>query len=508
MAQWDAGYVTDTAYVHDFCQFQTPAILSIAALAKGVAAPGSRSEPITYCDLGCGQGFTANLIAAANPQAEIFAADFNPSHIAGARNLARAAAIKNVVFREADFAELLDDASLPDFDIIALHGVYSGISPENRRRIITFLRQRLRPGGLAYISYDAMPGWAAMAPLRRVLVQHAASSGSRSEAALQHAFAFANQLKEVNARFYLVYPHVSAQMERFKSLPPSYLAHELLTRHWQAFSFADVAEELVEAKLTYLGSAYLVDHVDRVNLTEEQQAFLAQIPDPLLAETTRDMIIGRQFRRDMFVKGITPLPQPLIRERWLATRLVLSIPDEEVDLTFDTPLGKLQLRPDIYKPMLEILAKGPTTVRELTELLPEPRPGWVSLSDAIKVLIGRGQVQPAPTDGQPDRVAATNAFNNAVLAQANSSRELGYLASPVTGGGIRVDHLTQLYLLALQRGVTDPAGAIRTLAMARSDPTDKQGDTAASEQTAAAVAEQLARIESRTIPLLKRLGIV
>jgi SAM-dependent methyltransferase len=204
MAQWDAGYVTDTAYVHDFCQFQTPAILSVAALAKGVAAPSSHGEPITYCDLGCGQGFTANLIAAANPQAEIFAADFNPSHIAGARNLARGAATRNIVFREADFAELVDDASLPDFDIITLHGVYSWISPENRQRIVAFLRQRLKPGGLAYISYDAMPGWAAMAPLRRVLVQHAASSGTHSEAALQQAFAFANKLKDVNARFYLV----------------------------------------------------------------------------------------------------------------------------------------------------------------------------------------------------------------------------------------------------------------------------------------------------------------
>jgi hypothetical protein len=174
----------------------------------------------------------------------------------------------------------------------------------------------------------------------------------------------------------------------------------------------------------YLGSAYLVDHVDRVNLTEEQQAILAQIADPRLAETTRDMIIGRQFRRDMFVKGSTPLPQPLLREPWLAMRLVLMIPAEDVDLTFDTTLGKLQLRPDVYKPMLEILAKGPATVRELLELLPEPRPGWVSLTDAIKVLIGRGQVQPAPTDGLPDRVAATKAFNSAVLAQANSSREL------------------------------------------------------------------------------------
>src|SRR5580700_9761009 len=113
MADWGSGYVTDTAYVHDFCRVQTPAILSLAALAKGVAAPGGRGEAFTYCDLGCGQGFTANLVAAANPQADVFAADFNPTHVAGARGLANAAALRNVQFREAGFDELLQDASLP-----------------------------------------------------------------------------------------------------------------------------------------------------------------------------------------------------------------------------------------------------------------------------------------------------------------------------------------------------------------------------------------------------------
>lgn len=34
MADWGAGYVTDTAYVHDFCRVQTPAILSLAALSR------------------------------------------------------------------------------------------------------------------------------------------------------------------------------------------------------------------------------------------------------------------------------------------------------------------------------------------------------------------------------------------------------------------------------------------------------------------------------------------
>src|SRR5262245_21221487 len=275
MADWGAGYVTDTAYVHDFCRVQIPPLLSFAALAKGIAVPGGHGEPLTYCDLGCGQGFTANLIAAANPRAEVFAADFNPTHIASARGLASAAGLRNIQFREASFDDLLGDDALPSFDVIALHGVFSWISLQNRQTIVAFIRQRLKPGGHVYISYDKMPGWAGIAPLRRVMVQQASSSAV-SEVALEQALTFADKLKELDARFYRMYPLVSVQLDRLRKLPRSYLAHELLTRNWQAFSFADVAAELADAKLTYLGSAYLVDHVDRINFTETQQQFLAQ----------------------------------------------------------------------------------------------------------------------------------------------------------------------------------------------------------------------------------------
>ena len=509
MADWGSGYVTDTAYVHDFCRVQTPAILSLAALAKGVAVPGGRGEAITYCDLGCGQGFTANLVAAANPHADVFAADFNPTHIAGARALAGAAGLKNIEFREAGFDELLDDASVPDFDIMCLHGVYSWISPANRQAVVALVRRRLKSGGLLYISYDAMPGWAGLAPLRRLLVQQYASSGhTSSETGLARALAFADQLKEVGTQFHRVYPHVSAQLDRLRRLPASYLAHELLTRDWQAYSFADVAIELAEAKLTYVGSAHLTDHVDRVNFTEEQQRFLGEIADPLLGETTRDMIVNRQFRRDIFVKGGRALSASAARERWLDTRFALSGLAADIDMTFETALGKLQVRPDMYKPVIEILDSGPLSLRELIARPAAAKLEWGGLLDAIKVLVGHGELQPAlPADSEAARAASARGFNAAVTARAQESAELGYFASPVTGGGVRVDRFTQLYLGVKQDGTGDPVAALAALAEQRGGIVGKDDKKLGPEEARAALAVRAAQIEERTVPLLARLGI-
>src|SRR5919198_1265794 len=147
MADWGSGYVVDKVYVHDFCRVQTPPMLALAALCGGAQTLGGAGEPLAYCDLGCGQGYTANLIAAANPATQVIGVDFNPSHIANARALAGAAGLANADFREASFEDISADPGMPQFDIIAMHGAFSWISPQNRHALVELIARRLKPGG-------------------------------------------------------------------------------------------------------------------------------------------------------------------------------------------------------------------------------------------------------------------------------------------------------------------------------------------------------------------------
>ncbi len=219
MADWGSGYVTDKTYVHDFCRAQTPPMLALAALSGGVEALGGAGEAFAYCDLGCGQGYTANLIAAANPAAHVLGVDFNPSHIANARALADAAGLSNVEFREASFEDIAADPTTPQFEIMAMHGVFSWISPQNRRALVALIAKCLKPGGLLYVSYDCMPGWAGIAPLRRIIARRfAPRPGMSSPAALERAIVYSDLLRAAEARFYSIYPNVEAQMERLKKI--------------------------------------------------------------------------------------------------------------------------------------------------------------------------------------------------------------------------------------------------------------------------------------------------
>jgi hypothetical protein len=298
---------------------------------------------------------------------------------------------------------------------------------------------------------------------------------------------------------------VEGQIDRLKKTPRAYLAHELLTRDWEAFSFGDVVGELSEAKLAYVGSAHLTDWVDRVNFTEEQQAFLATLPDAILAESSRDMILARQFRRDVFAKGLVPLAEARSQARWLNTRFALTTPVAQFDMTFETALGKLQLRPDIYAPMVEILGGGPTMFHNLIDGLSAPRPSWISLTDAIKVMVGRGDLDPClPESGNAMRETSTRAFNSAVLARAAQGAELRYLASPVTGGGVGVGRATQIVLSARQRGVTDAASALAKFAEAVCGP---DGKPLSRDDARVAIEKEAAHIETHVLPTLGRVGI-
>ena len=165
---WADGYVVDVGYTHGFYPELTPALLRFAALLGEVQAPDF-DRPFTYYELGCGNGNSTTVLAAANPAGRFVGVDFNPAHIHNARKLAQQGGVENVEFLEKSFAGLAG-MDLAEADCIALHGVWSWVGTENRRHITEFIRRRLKPGGIAYFSYNCLPGLSQVMPDRKSVV--------------------------------------------------------------------------------------------------------------------------------------------------------------------------------------------------------------------------------------------------------------------------------------------------------------------------------------------------
>lgn len=146
MSDWTAGYMADIGYTYGYYTELNPQRVHLAFLNAGLVPPVIGAA----CELGFGQGMSANLHAAASV-VRWTGTDFNPSQASFAQELARVADAGAELFDEA-FEEFCRRDDLPEFDYIGLHGIWSWVSDANRTVIVDFIRRKLKVGGVLFIS--------------------------------------------------------------------------------------------------------------------------------------------------------------------------------------------------------------------------------------------------------------------------------------------------------------------------------------------------------------------
>jgi ABC-type glycerol-3-phosphate transport system substrate-binding protein len=83
---------------------------------------------------------------------------------------------------------------------------------------------------------------------------------------------------------------------------------------------------------------------------------------------------------------------------------------------------------------------------------------FVQLLQAAMVLSGSGHTAAVQDDAAIAKAKKhTERLNAHVMNKSRGSNELGYLASPVAGGGVMVGRFQQLFLLAMSQGKKQPA---------------------------------------------------
>jgi hypothetical protein len=82
---------------------------------------------------------------------------------------------------------------------------------------------------------------------------------------------------------------------------------------------------------------------------------------------------------------------------------------------------------------------------------------YANLLEMILILVAAGHLQPAHDDATIEAVRPmAQRLNTCLWSRARSGGETNSLASPVTGGGIPVGRIQQLFLAALQEGLPEP----------------------------------------------------
>jgi len=453
MSDWTSGYVADIGYTFGYYTELNPLRVRLAFANAGLVCP----DVVTACELGFGQGVSINVHAAASTT-QWFGTDFNPGQAGFAQELAKASGANVRVFDDS-FLEFANRDDLPEFDYIGLHGIWSWISDENRAVIVDFVRRKLKVGGVLYVSYNTLPGWSGFAPMRHLLTEHARHLGAEGQGIvnrIENAIGFSEAMLATNPAYVKAYSQAGARLQKVKEASRQYLAHEYFNRDWHPMYFSTMCEWLQQAKLSYACSASMIDHVDLLNLTADQQKFLKSIPDRMFRETVRDFMVNQQFRRDFWVKGPRSLTSAEREEHLSRIRFMLVVPAADIPLKVNGGLGELKLKDEIYKPMLGVLADHkPRTLPELARELEGQNIHEAQLMEAVLIIAGLGHVALVQDDETVERaLGPTQLLNRHLLEKARSSSDIVHLAAPATGGAVQVGRFQQLFLLALHNGHT------------------------------------------------------
>lgn len=510
MSDWTAGYVADIGYTFGYYQELNPLRVKLAFLNAGLVVP----EFGTACELGFGQGLSANIHAAASVS-QWHGTDFNPSQASFAQELAAASGASAKLYDEA-FADFANRADLPDFDYIGLHGIWSWISDDNRAVIAEFIRRKLKVGGVLYISYNTLPGWASFAPMRHLMTEHAEIIGAEGHGIVSRingAIEFTERLLATNPIFARANPLAAERVKKIKDQNRHYLAHEYFNRDWHPMHFATMAQWLEGAKVQYACSAHYLDHIDAVNLTADQQAFLKEITDPMFRESVRDFMVNQQFRRDYWVKGARRLSALEQAELLRSTSVMLVAHRSDVSLKVNGALGEATMSEAVYNPILDVLTDHKSrTIAQIEHAVSDQGIRFAQVMQAMMVLIGAGyiaSVQPVETISKAKKT--TERLNAHLMRKARSSGDITYLASPVTGGGVAIGRFSQLFLMASQQGKKQPAEwaqIVWQIISAQGQKFVKEGKTLeTAEENLAELTAQATTFAEKQLPILKALQI-
>lgn len=436
-ASWMSGYVGDVSYTLGFYRELAPTYLQAACVFNGVQGPDP-TQALRYCELGCGRGYGTVLLAAANPNIEFVGIDFNPSHIAEARDLASRAGIRNVTFFELAFGEAAqsDHPLIQQFNIVGIHGVYSWVLPAVRDDIHRFLREKLVSGGLVYNSYNALPGWAIAAPIQYLVLEAAARSRRGSVAVVTEAFDLLKKLADGDAAFVKQNPGVNARLQRMAKQDRVYLAHEFVNAGWQPLYVTQTMANFSESKLTYIGSASLLENSLEFAIPKNLRPLVEAAADVGMRELLKDYIVNKQFRRDLYIKG--PQQLTLREQRNLFQKLAFARTQMTADVPekFQIPIGEMSLKRDAVSAFLNLMNGKVTSGADLLVGCEKIGLRYGETIALAQLLINSGLASPArPDSGRVDR-SSSQRLNDLVFDISLSMDTHRFLASPVLGSAV------------------------------------------------------------------------
>ena len=293
----------------------------LGAIAQLHDIPAAAAGTARILEVACGDAMNLLAMAVAAPKAEFTGFDLAPTVIERGRSRAAAAGLNNVHLEVRDLAEAVQDLE-GEFDYIIAHGLYAWVPEPVRQALFALIGRVLAPKGLAFVSYNTLPGGYFRMAIRD-LMRHFIPADADPSTALRTARRVLQQFAEPQPDDGPDMAAYRNQAERMQRQADGLLFHDELSGQYHPQMHSEVCAAAEAAGLIFLADAgrrrfddgFLPEGVAPNVNVNGQIVRLAQ---------ERDLMELRYFRHSLFVRaGLNPrrtFEPGAVRNLWASAR--------------------------------------------------------------------------------------------------------------------------------------------------------------------------------------------
>ena len=293
-------------------------------LATVAGLLGMKAAPPDGCrvlELGCGDGGNLIPMAVELPQSRFMGIDLAGQAVTRGRAVIQALGLENISLRQMDLMQAGADPG--EFDYILSHGVYSWVPAEVGEALLGISRANLAPDGVAYVSYNAYPGFHRREMFRGMMLHHVRNVRDPA-ARYGEAAQLVQGLSTGKLDGELARALFDEELKHLSETAPSVVYHDDLAGTNRAFYFHEFAADARRHQLQFLAEADFFE-MQTETLGEPVREALERFAagDVVAREQYLDFIKGRTFRQTLLCREEVALDRRL-RPDWIRQLYVAS----------------------------------------------------------------------------------------------------------------------------------------------------------------------------------------
>jgi SAM-dependent methyltransferase len=264
---------------------------------------GLEPAPVERCrvlEVACNEGSNLIPMAYAIPGSEFVGFDLAGSPIERGQERIRELGLKNIRLFQADLLDV--GAELGQFDYIIAHGLYAWAPAPVRDKLLALCGDILTPNGVAFISYNALPGGSIRKLIREFMVDRV--GGENLDAQLADSLRLLKSLIEVRPEGDAFRVLVEEQLKRLRERSPRLIFHDELSEAYYPLSFSEFVAHARSHGLQYLTEAVLPKANDPCYRADLRAALEKEAPgDFLKQEQMLDYARMRFYRETLLCRS-------------------------------------------------------------------------------------------------------------------------------------------------------------------------------------------------------------